>query len=77
MTSAGDIFSEENIRELLVNDWKIKDDELPDDTKEWKTDFICCKLKNVNWEFEDFMKELEKEINEGKTFDELLTIFCV
>tara|TARA_R110000787_G_scaffold116663_1_gene226960 strand:- start:2062 stop:2295 length:234 start_codon:yes stop_codon:yes gene_type:complete len=72
-----DLFSESDVENLFDNDWKIKDDESPEDTSDWKVEFMSSYFKKEDWDFKDFMKELGKQIEEGKTFDELADFFWV
>lgn len=47
-----------NANEWWVNDW------------EWFNEFLCCTFKQ-EWTLEEFMAELQKDIDEEKTKDEL------
>ena len=47
-----------NAKEWWMNDW------------EWFHEFLCCEFKQ-EWTLEEFIAELQKDIDEGKTKDQL------
>jgi len=71
MKSGFDMFSDSDIAVLFSKDLKVEDDD------DWRADFMSSPLKKQDWDFKDFMAEVEKQIEEGKTFEELAKIFWV
>ncbi len=71
MKSGFDMFSDNDIAVLFAKDLKVEDDD------DWRTDFMSSPLKKQDWDFKDFMEELEKQIEDGKTFEELAKLFWV
>ncbi len=71
MKSGFDMFSDSEIAVLYSSDLKVEDDD------DWRTDFMSSPLKKQDWVFTDFLKEVEKQIGEGKTFEELAESFWV
>ena len=75
MKSGFDMFSDAEIDALYKKDLRIKDDE--DDPETNMGELLSSTFKKQDWYFKDFVEELEKQIGEGKTFDELAEIFWV
>tara|TARA_R110000824_G_scaffold394102_1_gene593695 strand:+ start:463 stop:690 length:228 start_codon:yes stop_codon:yes gene_type:complete len=74
MKTGYELFAVTDIEILKEKGWSVKDGN--DRDGEWWIDLLGCHLKKQNWEFEEFLNEVGKQMeNEKLTYIELFEIF--